>query len=243
MRPVLFRVGAFEVHSYSAMLCLGIMLGMVAQQRVAVFYGLDVARVSLALLVLLAPALAGARMLYVLEHWSEYRVAWRRVARPWEGGAAMYGGFVVGLLLAVPVLRALGLPYGAFWDTTSFTMLVGMVVTRVGCQLAGCCAGRATDGWWGFVLPDQRGVWRRRFPTQALEAALGIVVLGGAIGLLRARLAPGALFLFVVCAYSLGRIALEGTREASAFGRRLHTSLSAVFIASSIVAFLTAWRH
>src|SRR5688572_6094517 len=212
MRPVLFRWRGFMFHSYATMLALGVVLGLFAQQRAAARMGLDVARTTAAALVLLAPALFGARLLYVFSRWGEFRRAPRRIWRSAEGGAAMYGGLILAVPLSIPVLAALRVPFGAFWDAASYTMLVSLMVTRVGCFLNGCCAGKPTDRWFGVYLADDRGVWRKRIPAQALDAAWALLVLAGAFALERSAFA-GALFLYTVAAYATGRIFLESTRD------------------------------
>src|SRR5262249_35439152 len=144
-------------------------------------HGLDPARTFAAMLLLILPALVGARLLHVAAHWPAYRRDPGRIWRRSEGGAAMYGGLVLAFLLSLPLLAGLSLPVGAFWDAATVTMLIGMVFTRAGCLLNGCCAGRPAEGPLALWLPDARGVWRRRLPTQLLEGGLGAVLLAGSV--------------------------------------------------------------
>ena len=155
----------------------------------------------------------------------------------------MYGGLLLAVPLSLPLLAALGIPFGSFWDTASFTLLVGMIITRVGCFLNGCCAGRPTSGWCGINLPDSDGVWRRRVPAQILEIAWGSVVLAGAV-LLWGRLSfQGALFLYTIGAYGAGRIVLESVRDEQdrIMGMSVHKAISTGFVAISLCAFAIAW--
>jgi prolipoprotein diacylglyceryltransferase len=115
-------------------------------------------------------------------------------------------------------------------------MLIGMVVTRLGCFLNGCCAGRATAGRLGFNLPDYHGVWKRRIPSQALEAIWGVLAIAAA-ALLWGRLPfEGAVFLFALGFYGLGRIILEPLRDRPdrVAGLSLHRVLSAAFVAIAL---------
>jgi phosphatidylglycerol:prolipoprotein diacylglycerol transferase len=136
----------------------------------------------------------------------------------------MYGGLILAVPFSTAVLPALAIPFGAFWDVASFTMLVGMIVTRVGCFLNGCCAGR-------------------RFPTQLLEAGWGIVVLAGACLLWRRLPFAGALFLYTIGSYGAGRIVLQTLRAEPdrLFGLPLQRVLSAALVAISAGAF-AAWE-
>lgn len=242
MRRVLFRWGRVTIYSYPAMLYLGIVVGVFALHFAAKQVALDPARALAATLILLVPALTGARLLYVATNWSVYRRDPRRIWRPAEGGAAMYGGLLA-VPVSVPLLAILEIPFGAFWDVASFTMLIGMIFARVGCFLNGCCAGRPTESWFGLEMPDHRGVWIRRIPTQILEGLWGVVVLAGAVALWNRVPFPGALFLYTLAAYGAGRILLEPTRQDQdrVFGLKLHQVLSTAFVAISMMTFAVVW--
>jgi prolipoprotein diacylglyceryltransferase len=231
MRPVLFRVWGRPVRSYPAMLYLGLVAGTLVGQAAAAARGLDGFRVWLATLLLIAPALAGARLAYVAGHREAFAsdpgLIWRRSV----GGQAMYGGLLA-VPVSVPLLAALDLSFWAFWDVAAFTMLTGMVFTRVGCLLTGCCSGRPTDGPFGVVLPDHRGIARRRIPVQPLEAALGCAVLAAAASVDPVASPPGTAFLTALAGYAIGRVALEGAREG---GRRVG-GVAAQRVASMVLA-------
>jgi phosphatidylglycerol:prolipoprotein diacylglycerol transferase len=227
-------------------LYVGLVLGIFAQVHAATLDHVDQTRTVVATLILLAPALMGARLLFVVTHWHSYRQDPKRVWQAAEGGASMYGGILLAVPLSVPVLSALKLPAWAFWDIASFTILVGMIFARIGCFLNGCCAGHPTDRWLGLRLPDHRGVWERRVPTQFMEAVWAGVVLIGAILLWPRMPFDGALFLYTVVSYSAGRFFLEPTRQEQerVSGLSLHRAMSTMFVAASLVLFVIRWlRH
>jgi phosphatidylglycerol:prolipoprotein diacylglycerol transferase len=221
-RRYLFHLGRRGVSSYKVMLYVGCVLGIYAGCAAPPGDGLDPNRFALATTALLLPALLGARAWYVLRHREHYAGDPLRVLRTADGGSALYGGLVLSIVVSIPFLGAFGLPFWSFWDAASITMLVGLVVTRLGCIMNGCCAGAPTERRWGVWLPDVTGTWRRRHPTQAMEAAWGATVLAAA---LVARLALGSpilRFAAVVVAYTLGRSVLEATRQSSHAPTALH---------------------
>ena len=124
------------------MLYLGLVAGVTAGNLAAHAAGADAFRVFVATLILIPPALAGARVLYVGSHWEHYRSRKERVWDRREGGMAMYGGMPVMILLSIPLLAALKVGIGVFWDVASFTIMTGIVFAKIGCLLNGCCAGR-----------------------------------------------------------------------------------------------------
>jgi phosphatidylglycerol:prolipoprotein diacylglycerol transferase len=212
VRRVLFTWRGYEIRSYPALLYVGVVAGLVAGDLAAHAVGLDAARVYVALLLLLIPALLGARLASVAGNWPAYRANPRAIWRRSEGGQAMYGGLVA-VPLSVPLLAALHLSFAAFWDVAAFSMLTGMAFTRVGCLLNGCCAGRPTNSRFGLVLTDARGVRVRRVPTQLLEAGLAVVLLAGSAALAAARPAPGTVFAAALGGYAAGRLLLQPLRE------------------------------
>ena len=243
MRRVLCLWYGVTIYSYPAMLYVGLVLGVLAGDIAAHRARLDAARAFVATLLLLFPALLGARLAFVVGRWRFYRRHPRLILARSEGGAAMYGALPLSLGASVPLLGALDIPFGAFWDVATFTILVGMLFTRVGCLLNGCCAGRATSSCWGVFLPDHRGVWARRIPTQPMEAAWTLALLAGALWAWARLPFEGALFLYLLGGYGLGRMALESGRESTAPGRWLtpQHGVSAGLVVVAVVGLVIGW--
>ena len=226
------------------MLYVGLVVGVIAGNYAAHSARLDPLRVYIATIVLIAPALMGARLLFVASEWKYYRRNPHRIWDRSQGGFMMYGAVPVMLLCSVPLLRALHLGLGAFWDVSTFTILVGMMFTRAGCLLNGCCGGRPTSGWLGISLPNTSGVWQRRIPTQALEAACAAVLLIVATVMWGRTPFPGALFLLITLSYASLRLALELAREHPNRGRqfRVAYAISILFVVTSISVLAMHWR-
>jgi phosphatidylglycerol:prolipoprotein diacylglycerol transferase len=243
MRPILLRWRGLTVWSYPALFYLGLVVAVVAGNFAAHGARIDAFRTMVASHVLIVVAIVGARFLYVATHWRRHRPGRRPIWSRSRGGAAMYGALPLMLVVSVPLLAALKLPLGAFWDVAAFSILAGMIVTRLGCLMNGCCAGRPSTAWLAVWLPNDRGVRQRRIPTQVLEAAWAAVLLVAAIAA-RGRLPfPGALFLGVAAGYGGGRLVLESVREAQVEGRRLtiNHAISMAVMVSSLGALAACW--
>lgn len=225
------------------MLYVGTVIGIVVGNRAAHAAGLDAFRVWIATLVLFAAALAGARLLFVAEHWSAYRHNLGRIFNRNEGGAAQYGGLLVAVPLSWPLLAILNVPFAMFWDIGVITILVAMAITRVGCLLNGCCAG-APSQRLGINLPNHRGEWRRRVPTQILESVFAMVLLVWGLNLWSDLPGPGALFLLMTGSYAAGRLALESAREhePQQRGFNLQHTISLLISMVSFSSLALLWR-
>ena len=212
MRRVLFSWRGVDVHSYPALLYLGLTCGFYAGYGAAASMDLDPNKAAVATFILLVPALVGARLWFVLSHWHVYGREPRRIWRRAEGGMALVGGLLLAVALSPPVLAALDLPFAVFWDAATFTMLVGMIFTRVGCLLNGCCGGRASEHRFALCLPDHRGYWARRHPVQLLELATAAVLLAAILAIAPAAPFPGAIFAFALAGYACARAILNPLR-------------------------------
>lgn len=213
MRKVLVSWRGWNLYSYQTMLYLGMVCGIFVAAWVAGLSGLDQNRFVFASMILSIPALVGARLFFVASHWDLYRNDRARIWRRSEGGMAMYGGLLAAVPLSLPLLHVLGLPFAKFWDAASFNMLVGMIFTRFGCLLNGCCSGRPTTSWLALNLPDYRGIRRRRWPTQLLEAGWATVMLSAAFALRGHEPFDGAIFCSVLLTYGIGRYFLQQLRD------------------------------
>ena len=208
-----FQWLGFRVRVYPAMLYLGAVFGIIGGSRWAAAHGLATQKVYAAMLLLLIPALVGARLLFVAFHWEVYRSQPERIWQRTEGGAALYGGLILSFLTSLPLLAALGVDVWAFWDAGAVAMLIGMVFTKIGCLLNGCCAGRPAKSLFALYLADEHGVRGSRLPSQLFEAGLAGLVLWGSIRVAGRLPFDGSLFFSSLASFGAGRWMLEPTRD------------------------------
>lgn len=241
MRRVLFHVRGVSIWSYPTLLYLGLVCGFYVMYAIAPSLGMDRTRASIATLMMFVPAIAGSRIWFVLDHWAIYRHEPRRIWRHSDGGMTLYGGLVLALVLSPIILAALGLRFAAFWDGATFTILVGMIFTRVGCLLNGCCSGRYTGGRLGMRLPDHTGRWERRYPVQLLELAATVILLAGSATLLTVGTPRGTVFAFGLVGYSAARLVIDPLRERPTQASAPRPLALATFVACSVLASGLGW--
>jgi len=201
MRPVLFRLGPFTLYTYTVLLDLGLLLGLVvgygeARRRLRE-PGLFLDAAFWALLA----GVVGARLNFVAVNRAYFAEHPREALALWKGGLAFPGGLVAGLLgLAIYALRRERRLFWPLADAAAPALAAGGFLGWLGCLMAGCAYGREGYGPLYLDLPDIYGVHALRFPFQPLAAmlCLGLFLL---LFLMRHRpLAPGqpfGLYLFL----------------------------------------------
>ena len=246
MHPILFHWFGVRIHSYTAMLYLGTVCGLVASNYFANAAGLDSARVLLAMLLLLIVGLVGARLLYVFNQRDFYRRFPERLWRRSEGGAAQLGGLWLMLPVSLPLLGALDLSWLRFWDVAVVALLVGLAFAKIGCLLHGCCRGRPYRATRATV---RNGAGRvKRLPSQLLESGLALVIVLLAATLWQSCTVPGTIFFLCAGAYASGRLLLQSTREAQDHVAGINLQ-SALCLALALLAILgwsattSSWSH
>ena len=167
MFPVLFRLGSFEVTSFGLMVGLGAVAGAWLFAREAEARGLGQAA-NLALIALVA-GMAGAKLLWVGEHFGEEPTLDLLTSR---GGLSWFGGLVGGVVGGLTVVLYRRWPVVPLLASAAPGVAAGQALGRIGCFLVGDDYGRPTDLPWGIAFP--RGLPPTMVPvhpTQLYEAA------------------------------------------------------------------------
>jgi phosphatidylglycerol:prolipoprotein diacylglycerol transferase len=183
MYPVLFRIGSFDITSFGAMVALGAALGILLLRREMIRAGLDGAKGVDAALVGVLGGLAGAKLLYVAEHWAE-PLSETLLSR---GGMSWFGGFSGGMLAGLAMVAWQRLPLTTVLAAAAPALSLGQAVGRIGCFLVGDDYGRPTTAPWGIAFPEGLPPTTDRVhPTQLYEA-FALFALTGVLLWLRRR--------------------------------------------------------
>ena len=167
--------------------------------------------------------LVGARLYYVLFNLDYYQTQpWWRIFAVWEGGLAIHGGLIGGLLAGGAYVWAKGLPLLTYLDIVAPSLLLGQAIGRWGNFFNEEAFGGPTALPWKLYISEPRRppafVDHQFFhPTFLYESLWNLAAFLVLYFVLRRRLerAPGALFLAYLGLYSLGRFWVEGLRTDS----------------------------
>jgi phosphatidylglycerol:prolipoprotein diacylglycerol transferase len=215
--PVLVHIGHLALGWYGVAIMVAIAVALWVVVREARRRGLDPDAILPVAGWAVGGGLAGARLLFVLDHWSTYAADPMRSFAFQEGGlaiqGALLGGFVAGLLAS----RRAHLPVLALADVAAPAVVLGQAIGRLGCLVTGDALGAPTSLPWGvkYVNPaamaPQLGVALQ--PVFAYEALWDLAVFA-VLWAIRGRVKqPGRLFAIYLGLYAAGKFALTFLRE------------------------------
>ena len=223
--PIIFTFGHLALRWYSLILLTATLVGVWLTAREAERRGFGQDDIYDTSLWILAGGLIGARLFHVLDHWSDvFASAPLRALYIWEGGLAIWGAIVGGLIAAAIVSWRRGWNFAKLLDAGAPGLVLAQAIGRIACVITGDAMGKPTTGPFGFAytspnaLVPQLGVYYTPMPVYELIANLAIFAL---LWQLRRRDWPnGALFLVYLILYSVERffLAFTSSYQVLAFG-------------------------
>lgn len=164
---------------------------------------------SLSIIALVA-GLVGARLVFVILHWSAYRNNLGGIIWPLTSGFDAWGGLIVGLAGATFYGRSRQLPLEATLDSLAPGLITALMFVSLADLLAGPGYGTRSAVPWAISL---FGI--RRHPVQIYELFTGGLALLGWWLSYKRQLFAGQLFLSAVAVYSAGRLIFDVFRANS----------------------------
>lgn len=220
--PVAIDIGQ-GIYWYGIILAIAMLAGMYLCMKQAKHYGLTEDNVMDLVLWAVPSCIIGARLYYVLFNLDLYRdydgtLLWGDMIAIWDGGLAIYGAVIVGVLVVFLFCRAKKLKFGAFTDLAVLGLILGQIIGR----------------WANFINREAFGAettlpWRMRLwigATQSVEVhptffyesmwnLAGLMLLLFVVS--RARRFDGENTWFYFLWYGLGRSWIEGLRTDSLY--------------------------
>ena len=171
--------------------------------------------------ILLLSGFAGARLVFVLLHWSSYDDNLLGILWPLNSGYHALGGLVIGAAAAFFYGRWRRLALWPSLDVLAPGALVFLIAASLADFLGGPGYGSLTSMPWGITV---FGV--RRHAVQLYEALAGVVALGAWWAATSPRLpyAAGRPFLWATLAYATGRLLVDAYRENAALLNGFHVT-------------------
>ena len=235
--PASFSVFGHRIYFYGVLFALGFTLGILYCARRSKDFGLKSDDFYDMVILLIPLSILCARIYFVLFRLDEFAgrplIAYFAV---WEGGIAIYGGIIGGILAIWLVTRRKKLPFLAMLDLTVFGVLIGQIIGRWGNFMNREAFGAQTEIFCRMGLTDPSGHTIYVHPTFLYESLWNLVLFLGLWLWVKKgkRKYDGQMSLLYFFFYGLGRAWIEGLRTDSLYightGIRVSQALSLVLV-------------
>ncbi|MFD3262172.1 prolipoprotein diacylglyceryl transferase [Paenibacillus lentus] len=222
--PIAFSIGSIAVHWYGLILGTGALVGLLLAIREGKRFGIPQEFFMDLLLIGVPSAIIAARIYFVAFTWEQYKDNFWDVFKIWEGGIAIYGALIGGIIGAVILVRRRGYSFWRIADISAPSLIIGQMIGRWGNFVnQEAYGGPTTEAFLrdylhlpSFIVNQMNieGVFRH--PTFLYESLWNLVVLLLLFVLRRQKfLRAGELFLSYFIWYSIGRFFIEALRTDS----------------------------
>lgn len=256
----------FEIAYYGIVIAAGMMLAIWLILAEAKRTGQNDDNYFYMLIVSIAIGIVGARVYYVAFRWSYYsqNLSLRELVNTRNGGLAIYGGIIFGVITACVYARVKKMPLSLMLDTACLGLPVGQLMGRWGNFFNREAFGGYTNGLFAMQLPvdavRQNEITEQMWdnvqtldgvqyiqvhPTFLYESLWCLCLLCLLLWLRKRKKWDGQVFLTYLGGYALGRVWIEGLRTDQLWIPGTQIPVSQVLSAAIVVVCVVyaIWKH
>ncbi|HYH03689.1 MAG TPA: prolipoprotein diacylglyceryl transferase [Bacillota bacterium] len=241
MKPVLFEIYGFAIHSYGLMLAIAFIIGIIGVRKTSRDQSVNPDHIVDLGIWILIGAVVGARIAYVATEYRYFSHFPIEIFKINSGGLAFHGGLIGGFLAGFWYTKKQQLDTWKIADLVTPFIALGYAIVRVGCLLNGCCYGIQTTLPWALRCAAEDSMLRH--PTQ-VYSMLGSLILFGLLWALRGhRQFSGFLFFAYVVFYSVMRFIVEYFREGPKLFPWLSLAQGVCLALAAVALLIIGWRR
>ena len=248
--PIAIHVG-HGIYWYGIILAIAMLAGLLLCMKQAKHYGLTEDNVLDMVLWAVPCCIIGSRIYYVLFNLGLYRrtdgsLDWGAMVRIWDGGLAIYGTVIVGVIVALIYTKRHKIPFFAMSDLAVMGLLLGQIIGRWANFINREAFGTET------TLPWRMKLWITSYSSVEVHPTFLYESLWNLVGLLlilfivsKGRRFDGENTWFYFLWYGLGRSWIEGLRTDSLylfnwqlFGQPIRVSQALSVVLVVVAAFM-----
>ena len=247
--PASFTLFGRTIYFYGVLIALGFIIALFFCSHNSRRFGIDPDTFYDMAIWLIPLTILGARLYYVLFRLEDYAGEPLRVFAVWEGGLAIYGGILMGLLTVLLFCRRRKIPVATMVDLIVYGLLIGQIIGRWGNFLNREAFGAETSIFCRMGLTDPAGNTIYVHPTFLYESLWNLAGFLFLLVFLKRgrRKYDGQCALIYFFWYGLGRAWIEGLRSDSLYigssNIRVSQVLSIVLALLSLILLLIQSRR
>lgn len=216
---VRIEVGPLDLSPHGIGIAVGFLCGAALMLRDAERKGISEDAVYSILLRALVGSIVGARLAYVLNHFSDFESP-IEILQVWKGGISLLGGIIGGIVTPCLWARRHRISFWKATDAAAPGLALGIVVGRIGDLIVADHLGKPTSFFLGYLCPGASVETASPclpgevvHQTALYDMLLTTVLLGLLLVLRRRKTFDGALILTFGAVYGAQRLFEDFLRE------------------------------
>ncbi|MEG0025848.1 MAG: prolipoprotein diacylglyceryl transferase [Bacilli bacterium] len=248
MNPNVIEFGFITIKWYAIIILFAIILGGVLAIKEAKKHQLSMEIMIDLFLGTIISAIVGARMYYVIFNWSYYSQNISEILQIWQGGLAIHGAIITGLLWVIYYTKKKKINTLQVTDIISVSLILGQAIGRWGNFMNGEAHGPITSLAFlnnihlpNFIIEGMKignTYYQPTFLYESIWCIIGFII----IVLIRkiSKIKIGQLTSIYLIWYGLGRIGIESLRTDSLMIADIKVAqlVSIIMTFSGIILFL-----
>ena len=220
--PIAIHIG-HGIYWYGIILACAMLAGLFLCMKQAKRFGLTEDNVLDLVLWAVPCCILGSRIYYVIFYLDLYRNAdgsldWGRIVAIWDGGLAIYGTVIAGVIVVLIFTKVKKLRFAAMTDLAAMGLLLGQIIGRWANFINREAFGGLTDLPWRMRLWVSASQYIEVHPTFLYESLWNLVgLLLMLFVVTKGRRFDGENTWFYFLWYGLGRSWVEGLRTDSLY--------------------------
>jgi len=248
MNPVLLDFGFVKIYWYSVCILLGLLIGGFLIMKESKRFKISDDDMLNLIVYGIVFGILGARVYYVIFNWSYYSVHLSEIIKIWEGGLAIHGAIIAGLIWIIIYTKKKKMNTLKILDIIVIGLIIGQAFGRWGNFFNGEAHGGPTTLLFleslhlpKFIIDGMYIYGTYYHPTFLYESMWCVIGLIFMLVLRRRKFWKiGQTAGFYLIWYSIGRFFIEGMRTDSLMlgSFRMAQVISIIMIIAGIVLFI-----
>jgi phosphatidylglycerol---prolipoprotein diacylglyceryl transferase len=258
--PNIYQNGILTLRWYGLLIASAVLIGVNLSMYLAKKRQMDGELIGDLSIWLVLAAIPSARLYYVLFKWDYYSQHPQEIIAIWQGGIAIYGAIMGGILAALVFAKIKQVKFWDLADVVAPSLVLGQAIGRWGnffnSEAFGAPIEPNADLPWKLYIPSNHRppeyLDKEYFhPTFLYESLWNLGIFGLLILLFnrsltaRQPLKRGSLFMIYLITYGLGRFWIEGLRTDSLMlgSLRISQVVSLLGIGGGVIGLLGLYRQ
>ncbi len=223
MNPIFITIGSIHIYWYAIIILLAFVIGYSLASIEVKKQNIPKDFLSNFFFYLIPIVIIGARIYYVIFEWEQYQNNWLDIFKIWNGGLAIHGGLIAGLIFTVYYTHKYKINTLKFLDIIVVSLAIGQAIGRWGNFVNGEAYGPITTLHTlqqlyipNFIIQGMKIGLNYYHPTFLYESLLSILTFIILIVVRKIKkIKIGQLTSIYLIMYGINRFIIEALRQDS----------------------------